>query len=141
MKKIDNKIMEKIVSLSKRRGFVFQGSDIYGGLNGTWDLGPLGVALARNIKDEWWKAIVQKRDDVVGLDSTILHHPKVWEASGHIKNFTDPLIECRACHQRFRVDHLPKSGVCPNCGKKDFTKPKDFNLMFKTNLGPVEDDS
>lgn len=132
-------LMEKIVSLAKRRGFVFPGSEIYGGLNGTWDLGPLGVALARNIKEEWWRSIVQKRDDVVGLDSTILHHPKVWEASGHIKNFTDPLVECRNCHQRFREDNLPPKGNCPNCGKKEFTKPKDFNLMFKTFVGPTEE--
>lgn len=134
-------IMEKLVSLSKRRGFVFQGSEIYGGLNGTWDLGPLGTLLAKNIKEEWWRQVVQKRDDVVGLDSTILHHPKVWEASGHIKNFTDPLIECKNCHQRLRSDHLPEDEKCPNCGKKDWTQAKDFNLMFKTNLGPVEDDS
>lgn len=134
-------LMEKLVSLAKRRGFVFQGSEIYGGLNGTWDLGPLGTLLAKNIKEEWWKSIVQKRDDVVGLDSTILHHPKVWEASGHIKNFTDPLVECKACHSRIRVDHMPDDGKCPTCGKKDFTKAKDFNLMFKTFIGPVEDES
>ncbi len=134
-------IMEKIVSLAKRRGFVFQGSEIYGGLNGTWDLGPLGTLLAKNIKEEWWKAIVQKRDDVLGLDSTILHHPKVWEASGHIKNFTDPLIECKNCHSRIRADHLPQDSKCLTCGKKDFTKAKDFNLMFKTSLGSTEEDA
>ncbi len=166
-------IMDKIVSLAKRRGFVFQGSEIYGGLNGTWDLGPLGVALARNIKEAWWKAMVQKRDDIVGLDSTILHSSKVWEASGHVKNFSDPLVECKICHLRFREDHvtaayeelsekMSKGAKVQNIsfssdiysqilstaatkehpsGKHDFTKPKDFNLMFKTHVGPVEDDS
>jgi len=134
-------LMERLVSLAKRRGFVFQGSEIYGGLNGTWDFGPLGVELERNIKEEWWKSIVQKREDVVGLDSTILHHPKVWEASGHLKNFTDPLIECKNCHNRLRVDQIPEDGKCPNCGKKEFTKAKDFNLMFKTFIGPTEEDS
>jgi glycyl-tRNA synthetase len=136
-----NGVMDKLVSLAKRRGFVFQGSEIYGGLNGTWDLGPLGTLLAKNIKEEWWKAVVQRRDDVVGLDSTILHHPKVWEASGHIKNFTDPLIECKNCHARIRADHLPENGKCPTCGKADFTKAKDFNLMFKTFIGPTDEDS
>ncbi len=141
MSKPQTEIMEKIVSLAKRRGFVFQGSEIYGGLNGTWDLGPLGTLLAKNIKEEWWRALVQKRDDIVGLDSTILHHPKVWEASGHIKNFTDPLIECKNCHTRLRTDHLPENGKCPTCGKKDWTKAKNFNLMFKTYVGPTEADS
>lgn len=141
MKKESGELMEKIVSLAKRRGFVFQGSEIYGGLNGTWDFGPLGTLLAKNIKEEWWKNIVQSRDDIVGLDSTILHHSKVWEASGHIKNFTDPLIECKNCHTRFREDHLADSGKCPNCDKKAWTKPKDFNLMFKTFIGPTEEDS
>ncbi|HSX57886.1 MAG TPA: glycine--tRNA ligase [Candidatus Saccharimonadales bacterium] len=139
MQKGSPDLMEKLVSLAKRRGFVFQGSEIYGGLNGTWDLGPLGTLLAKNIKEEWWRAVVQKRDDVVGLDSTILHHSKVWEASGHIKNFTDPLIECKNCHIRLRTDHLPENGKCPNCGKKEFTKAKDFNLMFKTSIGPLEE--
>lgn len=134
-------LMEKIVSLAKRRGFVFQGSEIYGGMNGTWDLGPLGSLLAKNIKDQWWLSMVQKRDEIVGLDSTILHHPKVWEASGHIKNFTDPLIECRSCHNRIRADHIPEEGKCPNCQKKDFTKSKDFNLMFKTFIGPTQEEA
>lgn len=133
--------MEKLVSLAKRRGFVFPGSEIYGGLNGTWDLGPLGALLAKNIKDLWWKAMVQERDDVVGLDSTILHHPKTWEASGHIAGFSDPMVECKNCHQRFRADHVDTSKNCINCGKKDWTEAKDFNLMFKTHVGPVEDDS
>lgn len=142
MSKAENtQLMEKLVSLAKRRGFVFQGSEIYGGMNGTWDLGPLGTLLAKNIKEEWWKSVVQKRDDVVGLDSTILHHPKVWEASGHIKNFTDPLIECKNCHSRIREDHLSEDGKCPTCGKKDWTAAKDFNLMFKTFIGPTQEDS
>lgn len=136
-----DKTMEKLVSLAKRRGFVFPGSEIYGGLNGTWDLGPLGTLLAQNIKNLWWKAMVQERDDVVGLDSTVLHHPKVWEASGHIAGFSDPMVECKNCHQRFRADHVDTKKNCPNCGKKDWTEAKDFNLMFKTHVGPVEDDS
>src|SRR3990167_2640442 len=129
-------LMEKLVSLCKRRGFVFPGSEIYGGLNGTWDLGPLGVLLASNIKTLWWNAMVRGHDEIVGLDSTILHHPKVWEASGHVKNFTDPLIECKNCHTRFRSiiqvsPHAREQGfkvgegdVCPNCGSKDLTEEK-----------------
>ena len=128
-------LMEKVVSLAKRRGFIFPGSEIYGGLSGTWDLGPLGVLLARNIKDEWWRQIVLAREDVVGLDSAILHHPKVWEASGHIASFTDPLIECKKCHNRFRQDQIGDS--CPKCGSQDFTPVQQFNLMFKTHIGPV----
>src|SRR3990167_7515428 len=128
-------LMDKIVSLCKRRGFVYPGSEIYGGLNGTWDLGPLGTSLARNIKHEWWKRTVTQRDDVVGLDSAILHHPKVWEASGHIASFTDPLIECKKCHNRFRQDQIGDS--CPKCGSQDFTPVQQFNLMFKTHIGPV----
>ncbi|MDP2671587.1 MAG: glycine--tRNA ligase [bacterium] len=136
-----NQVMEKLVSLAKRRGFVFPGSEIYGGLNGTWDLGPLGVLLADNIKGLWWRAMVQARDEVVGLDSTILHHSKVWEASGHIAGFSDPMVECKACHQRFRADNIDINKNCSNCGKKDWTPTKDFNLMFKTHLGPVENEA
>lgn len=129
--------MEKIVSLAKRRGFIYPGSEIYGGLNGTWDLGPLGVLLARNIKDEWWENIVLSRDNIVGLDSSILHHPKVWEASGHIASFTDPLVECKKCHNRFRQDQI--GDACPKCGSQDFTPVQQFNLMFTTHIGPVAD--
>lgn len=130
-------LMEKIVSLCKRRGFVYPGSEIYGGLNGTWDLGPLGTALARNIKHEWWESTVQKRDDVVGLNSSILHHHQVWEASGHVASFTAPLIECKNCHNRFRADHIQDK--CSECGQKEFTEPRQFNEMFKTHIGPTED--
>ena len=131
--------MDKIQSLSKRRGFIFQSSEIYGGLASTYDYGPLGVELKRNVKEAWWRAVVRDRDDVVGLDSAILMHPKIWEASGHIENFTDPLVECRSCHRRFRADQL-ESETCPECGGQ-FTEPRRFNLMFRTFMGPVEDTS
>lgn len=157
-------LFEKVVSLAKRRGFVYPGSEIYGGLSGIWDLGPLGVLLANNIKQEWWGSIVLSREDVVGLDSSILHHPKVWEASGHVASFTDPLAECKACHHRFRADEiqgmpakLKKAPAesrteifappdefppCPNCNATGtLTDLKMFNLMFKTYIGPVEDEA
>ena len=130
--------MTKIVSLAKRRGFVFPSSEIYGGIGSTWDYGPLGVELKRNVKELWWRAMVQERDDVVGLDAAILMHPKVWEASGHIGGFTDPLVECKVCHQRFRPDHLEDPTKCPECGG-ELMEPRQFNLMFKTFMGPVED--
>jgi glycyl-tRNA synthetase len=134
--------MDRIVNLAKRRGLVFPSSDIYGGFRSTWDYGPLGVLLKRNVKDAWWRAMVQDRDDVVGLDSAILMAPRVWEASGHVATFTDPLVDCRNCKERFRADQLPESGACPNCGAKDsFTEARQFNLMFKTHVGPVEDDA
>jgi glycyl-tRNA synthetase len=131
--------LETIVNLAKRRGIAFQSSEIYGGLRSTWDYGPLGVELKDNVKRAWWKAMVQLRDDVVGLDASILMHPRVWEASGHVESFTDPLVECMNCHHRFRADHLPDPPVCPDCGHKVFTDPRNFNLMFKTYAGPVED--
>ncbi|OGD85993.1 glycine--tRNA ligase [Candidatus Curtissbacteria bacterium RBG_16_39_7] len=134
-------LMDKVVSLCKRRGFVFPGSEIYGGLAGIYDLGPLGVELSNNIKKAWWENIVQERDNVVGLDSSILMTKDVWHASGHVESFTDPLAECKKCHARYRMDMLPKSGDCPNCGKKDWTPPRMFNLMFKTHIGPVEDEA
>ncbi len=140
------KLMEKIVSLCKRRGFVFPGSEIYGGIAGIYDLGPLGVELANNIKREWWKNVVQDRDNVVGLDSAILMNRQVWHASGHVEGFVDPLIECKNCHSRFREDTLREKVKsqklkvrCPVCGKNDWTPPRMFNLMFKTHIGPVED--
>ncbi len=134
--------MDRVVNLAKRRGLVFPSSEIYGGFRSTWDYGPLGVLLKRNVKEAWWRAMVQLRDDVVGLDAAILMAPKVWEASGHIKTFTDPLVDCRNCKARFRADQLPESGACPNCGAKDsFTDARNFNLMFKTYVGPVEDDT
>jgi glycyl-tRNA synthetase len=132
-------LMEKIVSLSRRRGFIFPSSDIYGGLSSTWDYGPLGVELKRNVKQAWWRAVVQGRDDVVGLDSAILMHPRVWEASGHLSGFSDPLVECKRCILRFRADQLA-SQTCPQCGGP-LTEPRQFNLMFKTFMGPVEDEA
>lgn len=127
--------MEKIVSLCKRRGFVFQGSEIYGGLRGTWDYGPLGVALVNNLKREWWKMFVDEREDMYGLDAAILMNEKVWEASGHTgAGFSDPVIECTECHHRFRADHLENTETCPDCGKA-LGEVKDFNLMFETKVG------
>ena len=131
--------MEKIVSLSKRRGFIFQSSEIYGGLGSCWDYGPLGVELKRNVKEAWWKAMVRDRDDIVGLDASILMHPQTWVASGHVQEFADPLVDCKSCRQRFRADEL-KENKCPNCGG-ELTEPRMFNLMFKTLMGPVEDEA
>jgi len=136
-------LMDKLVSLSKRRGFIFQSSEIYGGAGSVWDYGPLGVELKRNLKDRWWSSMVHQRDDIEGLDAAILMHPRVWEASGHVAGFTDPLIECTNCHRRFRAD-LPEvqGNQCPTCGSRGtFTEPRMFNLMFKTFMGPVEDSS
>ncbi|MGH7460473.1 MAG: glycine--tRNA ligase [Longimicrobiales bacterium] len=133
--------MEKLVSLCKRRGFVFQSSEIYGGTGSVWDYGPLGVELQRNVKEAWWRAMVHERDDIEGLDAAILMHPRVWEASGHVAGFADPLIECRNCKRRFRADNPEVQGnQCPVCGTRDsFGEPRMFNLMFKTFMGPVED--
>jgi glycyl-tRNA synthetase len=131
--------MEKIVSLCKRRGFVFPSSEIYGGLASCWDYGPMGVELKRNVKEAWWKAMVQDRDDVVGLDTSIMMHPGVWAASGHIDSFTDPLVECKSCHLRWRADTV-EGGKCPKCGG-ELTEPRMFNLMFKTFMGPVEEEA
>jgi glycyl-tRNA synthetase len=139
----DPQRMEKIVSLCKRRGFIFQSSEIYGGLNGCWDYGPLGVELKRNVKDYWWRVMVRERDDVVGMDGAILMSRAVWKASGHEATFTDPMVDCRTCKARLRADQLPeKNGVkqCPNCGGKDLTAPRAFNLMFKTFVGATEDE-
>ena len=149
--------MDVIVNLSKRRGFVFPSSEIYGGLRASWDYGPLGVELKTNVKRQWWKTMVNGRDDVVGLDSCVILAPEVWRASGHVETFTDPLTECQSCHKRFRADHLeeayeakhgrtPANGLadvnCPNCGTKGaFTAPKQFSGLLKTFLGPVEDES
>ena len=157
--KASNNRLEALASLCKRRGFIFQASEIYGGLNGFWDYGPLGAELKRNIKDAWWRAIVRGRDDVVGLDSSIIQHPRTWEASGHLEGFTDPMVDCRACKKRYRADQLceelglkletdeqkkprlPEGAKCPACGSKDITPPRAFNLMFKTHVGPQEDTS
>jgi glycyl-tRNA synthetase len=148
--------MDTIVSLAKRRGLVYPSSEIYGGLRSSWDYGPLGVELKRNVKDAWWRAMVQTRDDVVGLDSSVILARQVWETSGHVATFTDPLTECTNCHNRFRADHLeeafearhnrPPTGLaeinCPHCGTRgQFTAPRNFNGLLKTYLGPVEDES
>ncbi len=155
--KPENDLMEKLVSLCKRRGFIFQSSEIYGGLNSFYDYGPLGVELKNNIKRLWWQEMVQRRDDVVGLDASILMHPKTWEASGHLKSFTDPLVDCKKCKKRFRADHIlsvtpakpdlgamkekpRKKPICPECGG-ELTESRQFNLMFKTFMGPLEDET
>ena len=146
---LPDKTMEKLVSLAKRRGFVFQSSEIYGGLGSVWDYGPLGVELKKNIKERWWRSMVHEREDIEGLDAAILMHPKVWEASGHVAGFTDPLVDCKHCKNRFRADD-PRikgtpgqpDGQCPACGTKgSLTAPRQFNLMFKTFMGPVEEDA
>ena len=129
--------MDKLVSLCKRRGFIYPSSGIYGGINGCWDFGPLGVELKRNIKDDWWYAFVRQRDDMVGLDASILMHPKVWEASGHVEQFHDMLVDCKECKHRFRQDHL-EGDRCPDCGG-ELTEPKAFNSMLKTRLGVTDD--
>jgi glycyl-tRNA synthetase len=145
-------LMQKIISLCKRRGFIFQSSEIYGGVESLWDYGPLGSLLKNNIKQEWLKRFIQERGDVVLIDGTVLMHPKVWEASGHLKNFTDPLVECKKCHSRFRADYIADGhfigegkaktkNQCLQCGENNFTSPRQFNLMFKTFLGPVEDET
>ena len=130
--------MEQLVSLCKRRGFIFQSADIYGGLQGVYDFGPLGVELKNNLKAAWWRAMVYERDDIEGLDASILTHQKVLHYSGHEETFTDPLQDCKKCKNRFRADHV-KDGKCPECGSTDLTEPRMFNLMFKTAVGPVED--
>ena len=140
-------VMEKLVSLAKRRGFIFQSSEIYGGTGSVWDYGPLGVELKKNLKDRWWHAMVRARNDIEGLDAAILMHPRVWEASEHVSNFTDPLVDCRNCKRRFRADDPTIKGTpgapdaqCPVCGAKGtLGEPRLFNLMFKTFMGPVED--
>ena len=133
--------MDKLVSLCKRRGFIFQNSEIYGGLEATYDYGPLGVELKNNIKRLWWRDIVTSREDVVGMDTAILMHPKVWEASGHVEEFHDPLVDCMNCNARFRADHIDQNEPCPTCGKQKWTEPRQFNLMLKTHYGPSEDSS
>jgi glycyl-tRNA synthetase len=137
----DTQCMEKIVSLCKRRGFIFQSGEIYGGLNGAWDYGPLGVELKRNLKNYWWRVMVHERDDVVGMDGAILTHPAVLKASGHVEGFSDLLVDCRTCRSRFRADQLIKNkGIrqCPRCGSKDLTEPRPFNLMLETHIGSID---
>ncbi|MGI8492645.1 MAG: glycine--tRNA ligase [Acidimicrobiales bacterium] len=136
--------MEDIVRLCKQRGFVFPSAEIYGGFRSTYDYGPLGVLMLRNVKEAWWRSMVQMRHEVVGLDAAILSSPQIWAASGHLDNFTDPLVDCRACHERCRADHLQpgEDGItrCPNCGSTDLTEARAFKLMFQTHVGPVEDE-
>lgn len=139
--------MDKMASLCKRRGYIFQSSELYGGLASCWDYGPLGVELKKNIKNAWWRYMVQEREDVAGVDASILMHPQVWAASGHVESFTDPLVECKACHKRFRTDEIKAADSpgseqdrCPSCGG-ELTPPRQFNLMFKTLMGPVEEEA
>lgn len=132
-------LMEKLVSLAKRRGFVYQSSEIYGGLAGFFDFGPVGVALRKNIKDFWWKRVTEERMDVVGVDTSIIAHPQTWVASGHVSSFSDPMVDCMKCKQRFRADHLPAGTIqCPSC-KGELTEPRQFNLMFQTHIGAMQD--
>jgi glycyl-tRNA synthetase len=138
---VQNKVMDKLVSLCKRRGFIFQGSDIYGGLEATYDYGPLGAELKNNIKQLWWQDMVTSRPDVVGMDASILMNPKVWEASGHLSEFHDPMVDCKNCKARFRSDQINLDKNCPNCGVQDWTEARQFNLMLKTQYGPSEDSS
>jgi glycyl-tRNA synthetase len=137
--------MDDIVRLCKQRGFIFPSAEIYGGFRSTYDYGPLGVNMLRNVKDAWWRSMVQMRHEVVGLDASILSPPRVWEASGHLENFTDPLVDCRNCKSRWRADHLEPSDDgrvhCPNCDSTDLTEARAFNMMFKTHAGPVDDES
>jgi glycyl-tRNA synthetase len=130
-------LFDQVVNLCKRRGFVFPSAEIYGGIRSTYDYGPLGALMLRNVRDAWWRSMVQERDDVVPIDAAILTNPKVWEASGHLATFTDPLVDCRNCHERLRADQI--GDECPNCGSHDLTEARPFNLMFKTFVGPVED--
>ena len=133
---VDPDLLDKVINLAKRRGFVFPSAEIYGGFRSTYDYGPLGVNMLRNVKQAWWRSMVQLRDDVVGLDAAILGPPAVWAASGHLETFTDPLVDCKRCKERWREDKI--DGVCPNCGSSEFTEARAFNLMFKTQAGPVE---
>jgi glycyl-tRNA synthetase len=132
-------LFEQVVNLCKRRGFVYPSAEIYGGFRSTYDYGPVGVQLLKNVQEAWWRSMVQLRDDVVGLEAAILSPPQIWEASGPLQNFTDPLVDCRNCKERYRLDQLEDPSTCPNCGKHDtFTEARQFNLMFKTYAGPVE---
>lgn len=134
----DPDLFDKVVNLAKRRGFAFQSADIYGGFRSTYDYGPLGVLMLRNVKNAWWRSMVQMRDDVVGLDAAILSPPAIWAASGHLTTFSDPLVDCRNCKERLRADQI--GDTCPNCGSTDLTEARDFQLMFKTHAGPVQDE-
>ena len=132
--------MEQLVSLCKRRGFIFQGSEIYGGLQGSYDYGPLGVELKNNLRQAWWRANVYERDDIEGLDASILGHQKVYHYSGHTATFSDPMVDCKDCKSRFRADHI-NDNKCENCGSTNLTEPRPFNMMFQTQVGPVTDEA
>ena len=134
----DSTLFDDVVNLAKRRGFVFPSAEIYGGFRSTYDYGPLGVLMLRNVKNAWWRSMVQLRDDVVGLDAAILSPPAIWGASGHLTTFSDPMVDCRNCKERHRADHI--ADTCPNCGSTDLTEARDFQLMFKTHAGPVQDE-
>ena len=134
----DPTLAEKVVNLAKRRGFVFPSAEIYGGFRSTYDYGPLGVLMLRNVKNQWWRSMVQMRDDVVGLDAAILSPPAIWAASGHLETFSDPMVDCKRCKERWREDQI--EGTCPACGSDDLTDARAFHLMFKTHAGPVEND-
>ncbi len=136
----DPALFEAVVNLCKRRGFVFPSAEIYGGIRSTYDWGPLGSLLLRNVREAWWRSMIQERDDVVAIDAAVLTNPKVWEASGHLATFTDPLVDCRSCKERWRADQL-EGPTCPNCGSTDLTEARPFNLMFKTFVGPVEEEA
>ncbi len=140
MSEIENEQMNKIVALCKRRGIIFQSSEMYGGINGFWDYGPYGAPLRRAVEQLWWKYMVEQRDNVVGLDSTIICHPMVWKASGHLDQFSDLMTDCMDCKRRYRVDQMEDPTTCPNCGSKRLTEPREFNLMMKTFVGPVFDE-
>ncbi|MBI2346170.1 MAG: glycine--tRNA ligase, partial [Deltaproteobacteria bacterium] len=132
--------METLSSLCKRRGIIFQNSELYGGINGFWDYGPVGSELKRRIRDLWWHSIVQAREDVVGLDTAIIAHPQTWVASGHVASFADPMVDCKKCKKRFRADDIPSGGKCPECGG-ELTDVRQFNLMFETFVGAVKDEA
>ncbi|MFZ0059989.1 MAG: glycine--tRNA ligase [Acidimicrobiales bacterium] len=135
----DSGLFDTIVNLAKRRGFIFPSAEIYGGIRSTYDYGPLGALMLRNVREAWWRAVVRERDDVVPIEAAVITNPKVWKASGHLETFADPLVDCRSCHERWRADEI--NGVCPNCGSADLTEARPFNLMFKTFVGPVDDES
>jgi glycyl-tRNA synthetase len=135
----DAGLFDAVVNLAKRRGFIFPSAEIYGGIRSTYDYGPLGALMLRNVRDAWWQAMVRHRDDVVPIEAAIITNPKVWEASGHLETFVDPLVDCRSCHERWRADQI--EGTCPNCGSADLTEARPFNLMFKTFVGPLDDES
>jgi glycyl-tRNA synthetase len=135
----DAGLFDAVVNLAKRRGFIFPSAEIYGGIRSTYDYGPLGALMLRNVRDAWWRTMVRHRDDVVPIEAAIITNPKVWEASGHLETFVDPLVDCRSCHERWRADQI--EGTCPNCGSADLTEARPFNLMFKTFVGPLDDES